>query len=121
MAILARKTEMFAANSRISYANEATFLSRRRQGGRMAYPISSRPNRRYLGNVNTMETHDLKNETLSCQVDEIIAAGHAVVFYPDSRIQAESEGYESCAWCLGFVNAGRAQSSRTRRPFDEQS
>ena len=87
----------------------------------MAYPMSIRPKRRYVGNENTTETHDLNNETLSCQVDEIITAGHAVVFYPDSRIQAESEGYEGCAWCRGFVNAGRAQSSRTRRSADEQS
>jgi hypothetical protein len=69
----------------------------------MAYPISSRPRRRYLGDASKTEIHDLKNESLNCRVDEIIAAGRAVAFYPDSRIQAESEGYEGCARCLGAL------------------
>jgi hypothetical protein len=68
----------------------------------MAYPISSRPRRRrYVGDSGKTETHDLKNESMNCRVDEIIASGHAVAFYPDSRVQAESEGYDSCTWCLG--------------------
>jgi hypothetical protein len=67
----------------------------------MAYPISSRPRRRYVGDSSRTETHDLKKESMNCKVDEIIAAAHAVAFYPDSRIQAESEGYDNCAWCLG--------------------
>jgi hypothetical protein len=74
----------------------------------VAYAISSRPRRRYVGDASKTETHDLKNESLACRVDEVIAAGHAVAFYPDSRIQAESEGYESCARCLGaFVRPRR--------------
>jgi hypothetical protein len=80
----------------------------------MAYSISSRPRRRYLGNASKVETHDLKNESVNCQVDEIIAAGHAVVFYPDSRIQAESEGYDSCAWCLGGQISSKSLRSTAR-------
>ena len=58
---------------------------------------------RFVGNTNNMEVHDLDNEQTGaneCQIDEIIAAGHAVVFSPDSLAQAESEGYDPCAYCL---------------------
>ena len=66
----------------------------------MAYPISSRVVR-YLGNTNKMEVHDLHNETRQCQVDEIIGAGHAVGFIPDTLDQAHAEGYDNGQYCLG--------------------
>ncbi|MFC2173023.1 hypothetical protein ACFLU6_10395 [Acidobacteriota bacterium] len=49
----------------------------------MAEPVQSRPNnQRFLGNCDpdNMEVHDLNNEKSQCQIDEIISAGHAVVF-----------------------------------------
>lgn len=70
----------------------------------MATPVSSRPvNKRYLGNSSPShkEAHDLKNEKLQCQIDEIIRAGHAVVFTPDDLNQAHSEGYDNCDYCIG--------------------
>lgn len=67
----------------------------------MAFPITSRGNRRYLGNTNTTEVHDLQSETEQCQIDEILAAGHAVGFRPDTLEQAHTEGYDNCAYCLG--------------------
>jgi len=67
----------------------------------MATSISTRPTTRYLGNRNNLEVHELIRETRNCQIDEIIAAGHAVVFTPDTLEQAHSEGYDNCAWCLG--------------------
>ena len=70
----------------------------------MAVSISSRPtNKRYLGNSDTghMEVHDLENEKPQCQIDEIIEAGNAVVFDPDTLEQAKNEGYDNCAFCLG--------------------
>lgn len=67
----------------------------------MAYPITSRGGRRYLGNSNTQEVHDLQNEKRQCQIDEILAAGHAVGFTPDSLAQAHSEGYDNGAYCIG--------------------
>lgn len=67
----------------------------------MATPVSSRPVQRYLGNTNSTEVHDLENEEPQCQIDEIIAAEHAVVFSPDTLAQAHSEGYDNCAFCLG--------------------
>lgn len=67
----------------------------------MAYKIYSRGSRRYLGNENTTEVHDLRNETTQCQIDEILAAGHAVGFTPDTLSQAHSEGYDNGAYCIG--------------------
>lgn len=70
----------------------------------MAQPVSERPrNRRYLGNSSPSksEVHDLQNEEPQCQIDEIIAAGNAVVFTPDSLDQAHAEGYDNGYWCIG--------------------
>lgn len=67
----------------------------------MAYPTKTREGKRYLGNSNTMEVHDLNNEKPQCQIGEIIAAGHAVGFRPDTLTQARSEGYDNCAYCIG--------------------
>ncbi len=60
--------------------------------------------KRYVGNTNTTEVHDLDNEKTGanqCQIDEIIAAGHAVTFSPDTLAQANSEGYDNGAHCIG--------------------
>lgn len=67
----------------------------------MAFPITSRGNRRFLGNSNKKEVHDLRNETTNCQIDEILEAGHAVGFEPDTLDQANAEGYDNGAYCLG--------------------
>ena len=68
----------------------------------MAIPVSMRPSfARFLGNTNTTEVHDLQNENTNCQIDEIITAGHAVRFEPDTKAQAHKEGYDNCHWCIG--------------------
>jgi len=59
---------------------------------------------RFCGNTNTMEVHDLDKEDTSengCQINEIVTAGHAVIFNPDTLAQARSEGYDNCAKCIG--------------------
>jgi hypothetical protein len=69
----------------------------------MANPVTSRPtDKQYLGNSDSdhMEVHDLNNENTNCQIDEIIDAGNAVTFSPDTLSQAHSEGYDNCAYCL---------------------
>ena len=70
----------------------------------MAEPVYSRPvGKQYLGNRSEKEVHDLWNEDTSeggCQIDEIIEAGHAVVFTPDTLGQADKESYDPCAKCL---------------------
>lgn len=70
----------------------------------MATSVYVRPaNKRYLGdnNQSKMEVHDLQNEQTNCQIDEFLRANHAVVFDPDILEQARSEGYDSCAYCIG--------------------
>lgn len=67
---------------------------------RPGYPVYGK---RFLGNRNPghMEVHDLDNEDVRCQIDEVIRARHAVVFSPDTVAQAHREGYDNCAYCLG--------------------
>jgi hypothetical protein len=68
---------------------------------RTGYPLYGS---RFCGNKNKMEVHDLDNEdriASGCQIDEIILAGHAKAFSPDSLAQAHSEGYDNCAYCIG--------------------
>ena len=59
--------------------------------------------KRYVGNTNKKEVHDLDNEQTGaneCQINEIIAAGHARTFSPDTLEQAHKEGYDNGAHCL---------------------
>ena len=70
----------------------------------MTMPKKERPvDKRYIGNNSStkMEVHDLLNEQTNCQINEIIRAGHAVVFEHDTLVQASIEGYDNCAYCLG--------------------
>ena len=70
----------------------------------MANPISSRNGKRFLGNKNKMEVHDLTKEDKNpngCQINEFLTAGHGVSFVPDTLEQAHSEGYDNCAKCIG--------------------
>ena len=60
--------------------------------------------KRYVGNTNTTEVHDLDNEKTGenqCQIDEIIDAGQAVTFILDDLDRAHDEGYDNCAHCIG--------------------
>ncbi len=68
----------------------------------MATPTNTRPTTKdHMGNTNKTEVHDLRLEETTCQIDEIIRAGHAVTFSPDTLTQAHSEGYDNCDKCLG--------------------
>jgi hypothetical protein len=65
--------------------------------------MARRNSYRYLGNKNTKEVHDLDNEDTrldGCQIDEIIRAGHAVWFTPDTLGEAHRDGYRDCDKCL---------------------
>jgi len=60
--------------------------------------------KRYVGNTKKTEVHDLDNEQTGkneCQIDEIIRAGHAVTFDPDTLEQAHKKAFENCAYCIG--------------------
>lgn len=70
----------------------------------MANLVEIRPtNKRFLGNSDPghMEVHDLTKEKAPCQIGEIVKAGHAVTFFPDTLEQAHTERYDNCAYCLG--------------------
>lgn len=70
----------------------------------MATPVYSRPiTKKYLGNSapDHMEVHDLNNEKTQCQINEIISAGNAVVFDPDTLEQAHKEEYDNGEYCIG--------------------
>lgn len=67
----------------------------------MAYKVTSKLGIRFLGNTNKTEVHDLRNEKGNCQINEILKAGHAVGFRPDTLEQAHSEDYDNCAYCIG--------------------
>ncbi len=67
----------------------------------MAYKITSKFVVAFLGNVNHKEVHEVARETRDCQITEILSAGHAVGFSPDSLAQAHKEGYDNCAYCIG--------------------
>ena len=66
--------------------------------------------RRYTSNMNgeqyladrnprLRQVHDLDNERIRCQVDEIIRAGHD---WPcTSLFAAHADGYDNCAHCIG--------------------
>ena len=66
----------------------------RRQG----HPLNGA---RYCANTSPSkkEVHDLDNEKTQCQIDEIIAAGHAKPY--DSLDAAHGDGYDNCHWCIG--------------------
>ena len=60
--------------------------------------------KRFVGNTDKKEVHDLDNEKTGanqCQIDEIIRAGHARTFTPDTLEQAHREGYDNGAHCIG--------------------
>jgi len=68
---------------------------------RYGFPLYGK---QFCGNINKTEVHNLDNEDKSasgCQIDEIIRAGHAKAFAPDTLVQAHAEGYNNCAKCIG--------------------
>jgi len=63
---------------------------------RYSYPLNGA---RYCGNTAKKEVHDLDNENVNCQIDEIIRAGNAVPF--ETLDAAHRAGYDNCYYCLG--------------------
>lgn len=60
--------------------------------------------KRFVGNKNKKEVHDLDNEKTAanqCQINEIIQAGNAVTFSPDTLSEAHRQRYDNCAHCIG--------------------
>jgi hypothetical protein len=61
--------------------------------------VTSRVGIRFFGNDNPahMEVHDFQRKNANCQNSEILQAGHAVGFRPDTIAQAHSEHYHNCS------------------------
>jgi putative aminopeptidase FrvX len=55
--------------------------------------------KKYLGNTNTKEVHDLDNEQPQCQINEIISHRHDVYF--DNHEDAKAQGFDNGHFCLG--------------------
>lgn len=58
--------------------------------------------KRYIGNINSNEVHDLDNEDRDgpCHID-LIKDENVKTFSPDSHSQAKREGFDNCAHCIG--------------------
>jgi hypothetical protein len=55
--------------------------------------------KRYLGNVNTLEVHDTANESTNCQVAEIRPEHRR---WYDTLAEAKRDRpYDNCFWCIG--------------------
>lgn len=68
---------------------------------RYGYPVHGK---RFVVNTNTTEVDDLDNEKIGagkCQIDEIIAAGNAAIFSPDTLQEANRLGYNNCQYRIG--------------------
>lgn len=59
---------------------------------------------RYLANKSPSkkEVHDLDNEKVKCQIDEIIEAKNDKPY--SSQKAANDAGYDNCAHCIGNSN-----------------
>jgi len=55
----------------------------------------------YCGDIKQKKVHDLEKEKMSCNIDEMIAAGRLHYFHPDKIKQALKEGYVPCKYCIG--------------------
>jgi hypothetical protein len=53
---------------------------------------------RFVGNKSTKEVHDTNNTQTNCQLGEI---KDRKTFTPDTLRQAQNEGYNNYAWCIG--------------------
>jgi len=62
---------------------------------RYVWPYSGK---RYLGNTNEKEVHDLLNENTKCNID-YIKPQHIKMF--DSLDDAHKENFDNCDHCLG--------------------
>lgn len=55
--------------------------------------------KRYLGNTNTLEVHDTRNETRQCQLAEIKPEHRK--WYDTLRQAKADRPYDNCHWCIG--------------------
>lgn len=56
--------------------------------------------KRFIGNTNTNEVHDLDNEKPGCKIDQI-KDSHVKTFVPDTLQEAHRQCFDNCAYCIG--------------------
>jgi hypothetical protein len=56
--------------------------------------------KRFFGNKDTKVVHDLDNEKPQCRINKIFFDGDAVVFTPDTLVQARREGFYKSHVCI---------------------
>lgn len=54
-----------------------------------------------VGDLRTMEFHDLRNEKPHCCLPSTFEDGFAVGFDPDTADQARADGFDGCPFCVG--------------------
>ncbi len=58
--------------------------------------------KKFLGNVNTLEVHDTGNQRVNCQLDHMSVEHRR---WYDTLAEAKAEHpYDNCSWCLGSLN-----------------
>lgn len=68
----------------------------------MRCPASQLPaDVQFVGDLRTMEVHDVTNEKPRCGLPETIDAGYAITFLPDTITNASDEGFSWCPYCIG--------------------
>jgi hypothetical protein len=55
--------------------------------------------KRYLGNINTLEVHDTHNEQPNCRLD-VISVDHRR-WYHTIQEAKNDHPFDNCHWCLG--------------------
>lgn len=56
----------------------------------------------FLGDTSKKLVHDVSNEKENCEIDKIMIV-HKRYFIPDTFIQANSEKYTNCIYCINDV------------------
>lgn len=59
--------------------------------------------KRFIGNKNHNEVHDLDNEKTTCEINKITLS-HVVTFTPDTHAAAKALKFDNCAHCIGNSN-----------------
>lgn len=55
--------------------------------------------KRFLGNLNTLEVHDTRNEKALCQLDEIKLEHRR--WYDTLAEAKRDKSFDNCHWCIG--------------------
>ena len=67
----------------------------------LVFKIKARNSRIYLGNRDTKELHNLKDERSDCRIDDILTLEQAVGFAPDKLKESRISGYvNTCPYCM---------------------